>query len=195
MLNAVYPKLRSWIASATSPSTTHASGMLILLGILAAVTDAHSVKEPIRVHHPKVSSPSSSSDEEPAAEAQPMSNKDMLYYVAMGMLVSQGLIRLLTFIVNRREAAKQNANKDNKGKGKKSSGLSLNALEDLDPETLKKRRAEHLATLDHNAELLGSDTEDDDYEGGSDSESESESEDEDVEEEEGLEDDEDLDEV
>ncbi|KAF9959903.1 hypothetical protein BGZ72_008555 [Mortierella alpina] len=199
-LTAVYAKVRSWAASITSPSSTHASGMLIILGILAAVTDAQSIKEPIRVHHPKVASSrgshaaasdgsSSSSDKlgahpDGGADAKQINNQEMLYYLAMGMLVSQGLIRLITFISNRREAAALAAQKknddllqddddnedglhkenDSARKGKKTRGLSLNALEDLDDEVLKQKRREHLAALGDGASLLGSDSEDEDYE-------------------------------
>ncbi|KAG9320872.1 hypothetical protein KVV02_000066 [Mortierella alpina] len=209
-LTAVYAKVRSWAASITSPSSTHASGMLIILGILAAVTDAQSVKEPIRVHHPKVASSRSqaaaasdpnaagSSDKlganhEGGADAQQINSQEMMYYLAMGMLVSQGLIRLITFISNRREAAALAAQKKNDdllqddtnnedndsatagAKKTKRKGLSLNALEDLDEEMLKQKRKEHLAALGDNASLLGSDSEDDDYE-QSDEESSSEEE-------------------
>ncbi|KAI1315511.1 hypothetical protein EDD11_000692 [Mortierella claussenii] len=200
MIAAVSQKVRSWFASITSPSATHASGMLILLGILAAVTEA-SGKEPIRVHHPKVSSASQAAAGSAAgaggaaledeAEVKTLNNQEMLYYVAMGMLVSQGLIRLITFISSRREAAalaarkkdddlleREEGSKRNKGKSKKTGGLSLNALEDLDEEALRKRRQEHLAALGDNASLLGSDSEDEDYE-ESEEESESESEEED----------------
>ncbi|KAG0077940.1 hypothetical protein BGZ93_003551, partial [Podila epicladia] len=38
-------KVTSWVASVTSPSATHASGMLILFGLLAATADAQVVKE------------------------------------------------------------------------------------------------------------------------------------------------------
>ncbi|KAG0360670.1 hypothetical protein BC939DRAFT_463379 [Gamsiella multidivaricata] len=178
MFASAYPKLRSWLASVASPSSTHASGMLILLGILAAVTEA-SVKEPIRVHHPKVHPASSSrlpsegTAEE--AEAKALNSQEMLYYVAMGMLVSQGLIRLLTFISNRREAAATGAAKkdDDLRRGKNSNGD-----DDLDDLEEKRRRAEHLAALGDNASLLGSDSEDEDYEEESESESESEDEEE-----------------
>ncbi|CAO3574550.1 unnamed protein product [Mortierella alpina] len=211
-LTAVYAKVRSWATSIASPSSTHASGMLIILGILAAVTDAQSAKEePIRVHHPKVASSrhppapgsgasaaaSSSSSEklganhDGGADAQQINSQEMMYYLAMGMSVSQGLIRLITFISNRREAAALAARKKNddllqensdnddshnsSAKKIKRKGLSLNALEDLDEETLKQKRMEHLATLGDNASLLGSDSEDDDYE-QSDEESSSEEE-------------------
>ncbi|KAF8978747.1 hypothetical protein BGZ46_006188 [Entomortierella lignicola] len=196
MFATAYPKLRSWFASITSPSTTHASSMLIILGILAAVTDAQSVKEPIRARNPS----SKPQDDLPVAEEK-TSQQDMIYYIAMGMLVSQGLIRLITFITNRREAAALAAqkkdddlltNNDIKRKGKKSE-LSLNALDDidLDEEAIRKRRSEHLAALGTNATLLESDSEDDDYEeseedGDSESESELE-EDEESEEEEIVE--------
>ncbi|KAF9102910.1 hypothetical protein BGX27_010814, partial [Mortierella sp. AM989] len=184
MFTAVYPKLRSWFASITSPSTTHASGMLIILGILAAVTDAQSVKEPIQARHPK--GPSSSNPNSDSATEEKTNNQDMLYYIAMGMLASQGLIRLVTYISNRREAAALAAQKKdddlstNKGKGKKD-GLSLNALDELemDEEAIKRRRSEHLASLGVNATLLESDSEDDDYEesvGESESDSDDESE-------------------
>ncbi|KAF9178849.1 hypothetical protein BGZ51_007425 [Haplosporangium sp. Z 767] len=185
VIASVYPKIRSWVASITSPSSTHASGMLIILGILAAVTEAQSVKEPIRVHHPKVSTrssdhadPSASPSEEhqTAPEALPLNNQEMLYYVAMGMLVSQGLIRFVTYISNRRAAAALAAHKKNddltgdddnsntNSKARKAhGGLSINAFEDLDEEAIQKRR-EHLATLNDNASLLGSDSEDEDYE-------------------------------
>ncbi|KAF9347350.1 hypothetical protein BGX26_001162 [Mortierella sp. AD094] len=188
MFATAYPKLRSWFASITSPSTTHASGMLIILGILAAVTDAQSVKEPITAQNPK--SPSSSNPTAgQATETNPnekSGNQDMIYQLALGMLVSQGLIRLISYISNRREAAALaaqkkdddllNNNNNKKGKGKKS-GLSLNALDemDLDEEAIKKRRSEHLASLSNNATLLESDSEDEDYEESEeDGESESE---------------------
>ncbi|KAF9434830.1 hypothetical protein BGZ76_007340 [Entomortierella beljakovae] len=197
MFTAAYPKLRSWFNSVTSPSTTHASSMLIILGILAAVTDAQNAEEPIRVHHPKVSSSKSNSAGEATTqdEAKAYNNQDMIYYIAMGMLVSQGLIRLLTYISNRREAAALAAAKKdddllNKGKGKK--GLSLNALEevDMDDEAIKRRRSEHLAALGKDATLLESDSDDDDYEESDDSESESDVSDEESEVEDIVEDDE-----
>ncbi|KAF9918014.1 hypothetical protein BX616_010598 [Lobosporangium transversale] len=192
MIATTSQKLRSWFASITSPSATHASGMLILVAILAAVTEAHadsvaagSERTIYSHHHPKDSSSSNQASdahsrdlpfksEEQEAETKALNNQDMLYYVALGMLVSQGLIRLITFISNRREAA---ARKEDNGSEKKSrkDDLSLNALEDLDEETLKRRRQEHLATLAQQAPLLGSDSEDEDYEEGT-SESESESE-------------------
>ncbi|KAF9286488.1 hypothetical protein BGZ68_002856 [Mortierella alpina] len=204
-LTAVYAKVRSWAASITSPSSTHASGMLIILGILAAVTDAQSVKEPIRVHHPKVASRSNGAaaadklgaNQDGGADAKQINHQEMMYYLAMGMLVSQGLIRLVTFISNRREAAALAARKkdddllqdndeddtNDSAKKNRRKGLSLNALEDLDEEILKQKRREHLAALGDNASLLGSDSEDDDYE-QSDEESSSEEELEDEEEEE-----------
>ncbi|KAG0252759.1 hypothetical protein BG011_006818 [Mortierella polycephala] len=193
VIASVYPKVRSWVASITSPSSTHASGMLIILGILAAVTEAQSVKEPIRVHHPKVSarpsdhadpsasSPSKEHEHQSSPEALPLNNQEMLYYVAMGMLVSQGLIRFVTYISNRRTAAAaqaahkknddlagdddgddENTNTNNKAR-KARGGLSINAFEDLDEEAIQKRK-EHLAALNDNASLLGSDSEDEDYE-------------------------------
>ncbi|KAG0211476.1 hypothetical protein BGX28_007837 [Mortierella sp. GBA30] len=188
-LASVYPKVRSWLASVASPSSTHASGMLIILGILAAVTDAESVKEPIRVHHPKVSSSRPGQEKrgttDEGADAKQINNQEMLYYVAMGMLVSQGLIRLITFISSRREAAALARQKkdddlllDTSNGKKKKSGLSLNALEDLDEETLKQKRREHLATLGDNATLLESDSEDEDYEQTDEEESSSEEEEE-----------------
>ena len=164
--------------------------MLILIGIIAAATttDAQSVRQPVGV---KVGSSSpESSDRQPqqggeGAEVKEYNNQDLLYYVAMGMLVSQGLIRLITFISNRREAAALAAAKKNDdlngGQKRRKKGLSLNAFEDLDEETIKKRK-EHLATLGDKAELLGSDTEDEDYE-----EDSEESESEEEEEEEGSE--------
>lgn len=148
--------------------------MLILLGILVAVTEAHSEQgqqEPILVHHPKVTRSSSShlDDDSGAvgvegsgAEAKAVSNQDMLYYVAIGMLVSQGLIRLLTFISNRREAAAAAAAGKNDGSRRGRRGPSLNDLE-MDEEA-KKRKEEYLAALSNNAELLPSDSDDDDYE-------------------------------
>ncbi|KAG0273396.1 hypothetical protein BGZ95_010791 [Linnemannia exigua] len=160
-LASAYPKVRSWISTATSPSTTHASGMLIILGILAAVTDAQ----------PDSDSSSDAYDHEtyhdafskPAAPVKDdsKSQQEMLYYIAMGMLVSQGLIRLITFISNRREAAATAARK-----------------KDDDLAASEKRKADLKTLADASAPLLGSDTEDDDYEAESESESESEEEEE-----------------
>ncbi|KAF9124862.1 hypothetical protein BGW39_007844 [Mortierella sp. 14UC] len=161
-LASAYPKVRSWISTATSPSTTHASGMLIILGILAAVTDAQ----------PDHTDPSSEYDShdtygdafsKPAAPVkdEAKSQQEMLYYIAMGMLVSQGIIRLITYISNRREAAATAARK-----------------KDDDLAALEKRKADLTTLADPSAPLLGSDTEDDDYEAESDSESESEEEEE-----------------
>ncbi|KAF9363157.1 hypothetical protein BGX34_004776 [Mortierella sp. NVP85] len=192
MLTTLPPKLRAWFASLTSPSATHASGMLILLGILVAVTEAHSAQgqdEPIRMHHPKVSrSPSQPGDEDTeglsGAEVEPMSNQEMLKYVAMGMVVSQTLIRLLQYISNRRDAAAAAARKRDEDsqtaprRSKRAGGLTFNALEGLDEEEQRKRRAEHLAALGDKADLLPSDSDDDDYEesdsGSSESDDESE---------------------
>ncbi|KAF9999154.1 hypothetical protein BGZ80_011696 [Entomortierella chlamydospora] len=191
MFATAYPKLRSWLASITSPSTTHASGMLIILGILAAVADAESVKEPIAARNPKSSSSNPTAGQTTESNPNEKSgNQDMIYQLALGMLVSQGLIRLITYISNRREAAALAAQKkdddllnnttngDKKGKGKESGGLSLNALDemDLDEEAIRKRRSEHLASLSNNATLLESDSEDEDYE-ESEGDDESESED------------------
>jgi hypothetical protein len=193
--SACHAKIASWVQSLASPSQTHASGMLILIGLLAAATtatttDAQSVHEPVRA---KDSSSPKSADGSTTAPgeipAKEYNNQDLLYYMAMGMLVSQGIIRLITFVSSRREAAALAAAKknddlhvDKKGKGRRK-GLSLNALEELDEETIKKRK-EHLATLGEKAELLGSDTEDDDYEEDSEEESESEEEEEEESEEE-----------
>ncbi|KAF9932148.1 hypothetical protein FBU30_008835 [Linnemannia zychae] len=147
-------------AIAISPSTTHASGMLIILGILAAVTDAH----------PDTSS-SSQDDVHPDFDdmySQPRipvkdeakTQQEMLYYIALGMLVSQGLIRLITFISNRREKA------------------ALAAQKKDDDLAREKRKADLKTLADTTAPLLDSDTEDDDYEAESESESESEEEEE-----------------
>ncbi|KAF9098734.1 hypothetical protein BGX29_007470 [Mortierella sp. GBA35] len=163
-----YPKVRSWISTATSPSTTHASGMLIILGILAAVTDAQ--KPAAASHHdaPKASSPKDGSTGTSAQDSQ--QNQDMLYYLALGMLVSQGLIRLFGYISSRREAAAVAARKK-------------------DDDLVREKRKADLQTLaDSTSPLLGSDTEDDDYE--EESESESESDDEELEESEEEEDEE-----
>ncbi|KAG0373373.1 hypothetical protein BGX24_011801 [Mortierella sp. AD032] len=159
-LASAYPKVRSWISTATSPSTTHASGMLIILGILAAVTDAQ----------PDVGSSDSYDHEtyndafsKPAAPVkdESKSQQEMIYYIAMGMLVSQGIIRLVTFISKRREAAATAASK-----------------KDDDLAASEKRKADLKTLADASAPLLGSDTEDDDYEAESESESESEEEEE-----------------
>ncbi|KAK3820454.1 MAG: hypothetical protein J3Q66DRAFT_337212 [Benniella sp.] len=199
MLTTLPPKLRAWFASLTSPSATHASGMLILLGILVAVTEANSAQvqdESIHMHHPKVSrSPSQPGDEDTeglsGAEVEPMSNQEMLKYVAMGMVVSQTLIRLLQYISNRRDAAAaRKRDEDSQAaprRSKRAGGLTFNALEGLDEEEQKKRRAEHLAALGDKADLLPSDSDDDDYEesdsGSSESDDESEGVDSEVEEE------------
>lgn len=195
MFASLPPKLRAWIASLTSPSATHASGMLILLGILAALTEAQGHQEPIRVHSSKGSRSSSGSgyattdyaDDDTAAdqddsllgaEAQAMTNQEMLYYVAMGMLVSQGLIRLLGFISNRRDAqaaAAAAAADMNNDVRRSKRGLTLNALEELDEEA-KRRKADYLAALGDKAELIPSDSDDGDYEENETDESESEDE-------------------
>ncbi|KAF8931302.1 hypothetical protein BGZ52_012896 [Haplosporangium bisporale] len=162
-------KVASWVASVTSPSATHASGMLILFGLLAATTDAQVVKDSSSSpHHPDAKDPSSSTESE--AEVKPVNQQDMLYYIAMGMLVSQGLIRLFTWISERRERAAEAALKKNdgvEGDAKKSKrtkkGLTLDAFEGLDEEALLKRKQD-LAALGETASLLGSDSEDDDYE-------------------------------
>ncbi|KAG0329122.1 hypothetical protein BG004_002395 [Podila humilis] len=185
-------KIASWVQSLASPSSTHASGMLILFGLLAATADAQKVKEPASHQHQHASdnspiqSEGSSSSEE--AEVKPVSQQDMFYYIAMGMLVSQGLIRVYTWISERRELAAIAAAKkdddllnDANGKSKRSakkSGLSLDAFEGLDEEALLKRQRD-LASLGETASLLGSDSEDDDYE---ESEEESSEEEEDEEE-------------
>lgn len=180
-MSGIRAKISSWVQSLASPSQTHASGMLILIGIIAAATttDAQSVHEPVRAKAGGASSPDASSDQQGGeAEAKDYKNQDLIYYMAMGMLVSQGLIRLFTFISNRREAAALAAAKKNDDltqKKPRKKGLSLNAFEELDEEAIKKRK-EHLATLGDKAELLGSDTEDDDYEEDSEEESESEEE-------------------
>ncbi|KAG0015059.1 hypothetical protein BGZ82_001541 [Podila clonocystis] len=179
-------KVASWVASVTSPSATHASGMLILFGLLAATTDAQVVKDSSSSpHHPDAKDPSSAEGD---AEDKP-ANQDMLYYIAMGMLVSQGLIRLITWISDRREKAAEAARKkdddlaiqDKKSKRAKKNGLTLDAFEGLDEEALLKRQQD-LAALGETASLLGSDSEDDDYE-----ESEEESSEEEEEEEEDSE--------
>lgn len=182
-------KVASWVASVTSPSATHASGMLILFGLLAATTDAQVVKDSSSSpHHPDAKDPSSSTEGD--AEVKPVNQQDMLYYIAMGMLVSQGLIRLLTWISERRERAAEAARKKNddlEGDAKKSKrtkkGLTLDAFEGLDEEALLKRKQD-LAALGETASLLGSDSEDDDYEESEEESSEEEEEEEDSEEEE-----------
>ncbi|KAG0044253.1 hypothetical protein BGZ83_010498 [Gryganskiella cystojenkinii] len=186
-------KVASWVQSLASPSQTHASGMLILIGLLAAATtatttDAQSVHEPVHPNTPGSGAGASKPRTGAAApgqkptEAKESTNQEILYYVAMGMLVSQGLIRLFTYISSRREAAalaaaKKNDDLSSNKKSRKKSGLSLNAFEDLDEESIKKRKAD-LATLGEKAELLGSDTEDEDYEESDEEESEDEDEDE-----------------
>ncbi|KAF9543771.1 hypothetical protein EC957_000466 [Mortierella hygrophila] len=162
-LASAYPKVRSWISTATSPSTTHASGMLIILGILAAVTEAHpdhsSSAENTYTHDDQDLPPHLRQQAaKPVDEAK--SQQDMIYYIALGMLVSQGLIRLFTYISNRREAA------------------ALAARKKDDDLAREKRKADLKTLADASSPLLGSDTEDDDYEEGSESESESESEEE-----------------
>ncbi|KAF8947771.1 hypothetical protein BGZ47_008013 [Haplosporangium gracile] len=162
-LASAYPKVRSWISTATSPSTTHASGMLIILGILAAVTDAHPNSHD---SHDNVYS-HDDQDLPPHLRAQAVkpvdeakSQQDMIYYIAFGMLVSQGLIRLVTYISNRREAT------------------ALAARKKDDDLAREKRKADLKTLADVSSPLLGSDTEDDDYEEESESESESEEEEE-----------------
>ncbi|KAG0082696.1 hypothetical protein BGZ92_011479 [Podila epicladia] len=134
-------KVTSWVASVTSPSATHASGMLILFGLLAATADAQVVKESSSSpRHPDAKDPSSSEGD---TEDKP-ANQDMLYYIAMGMLVSQALIRFLTWISERREKAAEAARKKDddlaqdakKSKRAKKNGLSLDAFEGLDEEAL-----------------------------------------------------------
>ncbi|KAF9150752.1 hypothetical protein BG015_007422 [Linnemannia schmuckeri] len=168
-LASAYPKVRSWISTATSPSTTHASGMLIILGILAAVTDAHpdshDSHDNAYAHDDQDLPPHLRAQAaKPVDEAK--SQQDMIYYIALGMLVSQGLIRLITYISNRREAA------------------ALAARKKDDDLAREKRKADLKTLADASSPLLGSDTEDDDYEEESESESESEDEEEEVEEEE-----------
>ncbi|KAF9332933.1 hypothetical protein BG006_004185 [Podila minutissima] len=182
-------KVASWVASVTSPSATHASGMLILIGLLAATTDAQVVKDSSSSpHHPDAKDPSSA---EGNVEDKP-ATQDMLYYIAMGMLVSQGLIRILTWISERREKAAEAARKKDddlaqdakKSKRAKKNGLTLDAFEGMDEEALLKRQQD-LAALGETASLLGSDSEDDDYEvSEEESSEEEESEEEDSEEEE-----------
>ncbi|KAG0030867.1 hypothetical protein BGZ81_002084 [Podila clonocystis] len=187
-------KVASWVASVTSPSATHASGMLILFGLLAATTDAQVVKDSSSSpHHPDAKDPSSAEGD---AEDKP-ANQDMLYYIAMGMLVSQGLIRLITWISERREKAAEAARKkdddlaiqDKKSKRAKKNGLTLDAFEGLDEEALLKRQQD-LAALGETASLLGSDSEDDDYEESEEESSEEEEEEEEDSEEEEEEEDE-----
>ncbi|KAF9578823.1 hypothetical protein BGW38_005194, partial [Lunasporangiospora selenospora] len=177
-------KVVTWLASITSPSSTHASSMLIILGLFATVTAAaadtaeQAVKEPIRAHHPKISASSEASDAgkqstQDGHEVKQLNNQDMIYYVAMGMLCSQGLIRLFSWLSSRRETAAVAARKKDddlaQGTGtatkRRNGGLSLNALEDLEQEELlKQQRREHLASLGESAELFGSDSDDEDYE-------------------------------
>ncbi|GJJ78417.1 hypothetical protein EMPS_10776 [Entomortierella parvispora] len=201
-MSGIRAKISSWVQSLASPSQTHASGMLILIGIIAAATttDAQSVHEPVRGAKAPSSPGDATSDPLSAkggdAEVKEYNNQDILYYVAMGMLVSQGLIRLITFISDRRAAAALAAAKKNddlnasqKKSSRKKSGLTMNAFEELDEEAIQKRK-EHLATLGEKAELLGSDTEDEDYEEDSEeeeSESEEEEEEDSEEEEEDIE--------
>jgi hypothetical protein len=138
--------------------------MLIILGILAAVTDAH----PDSTHdHSSRHSYQDDQDVPPHLRQQaakpvdePTSQQDMIYYIALGMLVSQGLIRLITYISNRREAA------------------ALAALKKDDDLAREKRKADLKTLADTSSPLLGSDTEDDDYEEETESESESEDEEE-----------------
>lgn len=164
--------------------------MLILFGLLAATTDAQVVKDSSSSpHHPDAKDPSSSTEGD--AEVKPVNQQDMLYYIAMGMLVSQGLIRLITWISERRQRAAEAALKKDddltEGDAKKSKrtkkGLTLDAFEGLDEETLLKRKQD-LAALGETASLLGSDSEDDDYEESEEESSEEEEEEEDSEEEE-----------
>ncbi|KAF9905214.1 hypothetical protein EC991_001917 [Linnemannia zychae] len=159
-LASTYPKVRSWISTATSPSTTHASGMLIILGILAAVTDAQSDAVDSDAYDHDTYGDAFSKPVLPVKD-EAKSQQEMIYYIALGMLVSQGLIRLITYISNRREAAATAARK-----------------KDDDLAALEKRKADLKTLADASAPLLGSDTEDDDYEAESESESESEDEEE-----------------
>ncbi|KAG0235353.1 hypothetical protein BGW41_000847 [Actinomortierella wolfii] len=118
------PSLKSnvlnWLSKVTSPSTTHASSMLLILGFLAASSsvNAESVVSSHRddaagAHPADVNAGAASSDEPLGAEAKPVDRQELFYYMAMGMLVSQGMLRLLTWYQNRREAQAAAARKKN----------------------------------------------------------------------------------
>lgn len=138
--------------------------MLIILGILAAVTDAHpdhsSSNDNTYTHHDDQDLPPHLRQQAAKPVDEAKSQQEMIYYIALGMLVSQGLIRLITYISNRREAA------------------ALAARKKDDDLAREKRKADLKTLADASSPLLGSDTEDDDYEEESESESESESEEE-----------------
>ncbi|KAF9409529.1 hypothetical protein BGZ94_001927, partial [Podila epigama] len=192
-LSALRSKVVTWIATITSPSATHASGMLILFALLAATADAQVADVQKHVHQGNTKVPSSTLHVTPGegasakgdSETPPASQQDMLYYVAMGMLVSQGLIRLLTWLSARREkATAAEARKSNGGspvEGAHSNingGLTLDAFNALDEDSLLKRKQD-LATLEETASLLSSDSDDEDYEESEEEEDEEEISDED----------------
>ncbi|KAF9165395.1 hypothetical protein DFQ26_000201 [Actinomortierella ambigua] len=166
-------KVLGWLSKVASPSTTHASSMLLILGFLAASSSVNA-ESVVSSHHDDASGTvgghpmdgsASSSDEPLGAEAKPIDRQELFYYMAMGMLVSQSLLRLLTWYQNRREAQAAAANA---GARKKN--------DDLSPQGPSKE------VLDFVTKELGSDdddSDDDDYE-----ESEEESSDEEEEEEE-----------
>ncbi|KAF9977136.1 hypothetical protein BGZ73_006903 [Actinomortierella ambigua] len=177
-------KALGWLSKVTSPSTTHASSMLLILGFLAASSSVNA-ESVVSSHHDDAVHPadaSASSDEPLGAEAKPVDRQELFYYMAMGMLVSQGMLRLLTWYQNRREAQAAAARKkdDDYPQGPSKEVLDFvnkdlgSDDDDSDDDDYEEEESEESSDDDEEEEDEDEEEEEDDIAAENESESESE---------------------